>query len=114
MRDLISGAFSRRWHPAGLLKQQRDGCRTDDAESRRRVGARLAGRWLPLQEPMLRRNYERAEYRLQVELLSSRPGVKETGQKVVIPSRARRQASQGDHNQGFMKPNLLGSPRGGS
>lgn len=52
----------------------------------------------PYKHLMLRRNYERQKYRLQVELLKPQARVKETGQRVVIP---RCDASDGRRGGGL-------------
>jgi polyphosphate kinase 2 len=49
----------------------------------------------PYRNLMLRRNYERQKYRLQVELLKLQAWVKETGQKVVILFEGRDAAGKG-------------------
>ncbi|WP_033535258.1 polyphosphate kinase 2 [Bordetella trematum] len=59
----------------------------------------LAGDWrdggYPYQHRMLRRNYERQKYRLQVELLKLQAWVKATGQRVVILFEGRDAAGKG-------------------
>lgn len=63
----------------------------------------------PYKNLMLRRNYERQKYRLQVELLKLQAWVKETGQKVVILFEGRDAAGKGGTIKRFME-NL--NPRG--
>ena len=57
----------------------------------------------PYRNLMLRRNYERQKYRLQVELLKLQAWVKETGQKVVILFEGRDAAGKGGTIKRFME-----------
>ncbi len=57
----------------------------------------------PYKNLMLRRNYERQKYRLQVELLKLQAWVKETGQRVVILFEGRDAAGKGGAIKRFME-----------
>lgn len=57
----------------------------------------------PYKNLMLRKNYERAKYQLQVELLKLQAWVKETGQKVVIIFEGRDAAGKGGAIKRFME-----------
>ncbi len=57
----------------------------------------------PYQSLMLRKNYERQKYRLQVELLKLQAWVKETGQRVVILFEGRDAAGKGGTIKRFME-----------
>ncbi|HWS75830.1 MAG TPA: polyphosphate kinase 2 [Quisquiliibacterium sp.] len=57
----------------------------------------------PYRNLMLRRNYERQKYRLQVELLKLQAWVKATGQKVVIVFEGRDAAGKGGTIKRFME-----------
>ncbi len=57
----------------------------------------------PYRNLMLRRNYERQKYRLQVELLKLQAWVKESGQKVVIVFEGRDAAGKGGTIKRFME-----------
>ncbi|MEF9995895.1 MAG: polyphosphate kinase 2 [Burkholderiaceae bacterium] len=57
----------------------------------------------PYRNLMLRRNYERQKYHLQVELLKLQAWVKETGQKVVIVFEGRDAAGKGGTIKRFME-----------
>lgn len=57
----------------------------------------------PYQNLMLRKNYERSKYQLQVELLKLQAWVKETGQKVVILFEGRDAAGKGGAIKRFME-----------
>ena len=63
----------------------------------------------PYRNLMLRKNYEKQKYRLQVELLKLQAWVKETGQRVVILFEGRDAAGKGGAIKRFME-NL--NPRG--
>jgi polyphosphate kinase 2 len=64
-------------------------------------GWRLGG--YPYKNLMLRRNYEKQKYRLQVELLKLQAWVKETGQRVVILFEGRDAAGKGGTIKRFME-----------
>jgi len=87
-----------------LLKQQR--MRADDSQALN-PDEELASDWrrggYPYKNLMLRRNYERQKYRLQVELLKLQAWVKETGQKVVILFEGRDAAGKGGTIKRFME-----------
>lgn len=57
----------------------------------------------PYKNLMLRKNYERSKYQLQVELLKLQAWVKETGQKVVIIFEGRDAAGKGGAIKRFME-----------
>ena len=57
----------------------------------------------PYKNLMLRKNYERSKYQLQVELLKLQAWVKETGQKVVILFEGRDAAGKGGAIKRFME-----------
>lgn len=57
----------------------------------------------PYKNLMLRKNYERQKYRLQVELLKLQAWVKETGQRVVILFEGRDAAGKGGAIKRFME-----------
>ncbi len=57
----------------------------------------------PYKHLMLRKNYEKDKYRLQVELLKLQAWVKETGQKVVILFEGRDAAGKGGAIKRFME-----------
>ncbi|HMN81352.1 MAG TPA: polyphosphate kinase 2 [Burkholderiaceae bacterium] len=57
----------------------------------------------PYKHLMLRKNYERQKYRLQVELLKLQAWVKETGQRVVILFEGRDAAGKGGAIKRFME-----------
>lgn len=57
----------------------------------------------PYKNLMLRKNYERSKYQLQVELLKLQAWVKETGQKVVILFEGRDAAGKGGTIKRFME-----------
>ncbi len=57
----------------------------------------------PYRNLMLRKNYEKDKYRLQVELLKLQAWVKETGQKVVILFEGRDAAGKGGTIKRFME-----------
>ena len=57
----------------------------------------------PYRRLMLRRNYEKQKYRLQVELLKLQAWVKETGQRVVILFEGRDAAGKGGAIKRFME-----------
>jgi polyphosphate kinase 2 len=57
----------------------------------------------PYKNLMLRKNYEKDKYRLQVELLKLQAWVKETGQKVVILFEGRDAAGKGGAIKRFME-----------
>ena len=57
----------------------------------------------PYKHLMLRKNYEKEKYRLQVELLKLQAWVKETGQKVVILFEGRDAAGKGGAIKRFME-----------
>ena len=57
----------------------------------------------PYRNLMLRRNYERTKYQLQVELLKLQAWVKESGQKVVILFEGRDAAGKGGAIKRFME-----------
>ena len=57
----------------------------------------------PYKQLMLRKNYERQKYRLQVELLKLQAWVKETGQRVVILFEGRDAAGKGGTIKRFME-----------
>lgn len=67
----------------------------------------LAPNWhegaYPYRHRMLRRNYERQKYRLQVELLKLQAWVKATGQRVVIVFEGRDAAGKGGTIKRFME-----------
>ncbi|HEX9179963.1 MAG TPA: polyphosphate kinase 2 [Burkholderiales bacterium] len=67
----------------------------------------LAGDWrdggYPYRNLMLRKNYEKQKYRLQVELLKLQAWVKATGQKVVILFEGRDAAGKGGTIKRFME-----------
>jgi polyphosphate kinase 2 len=67
----------------------------------------LAGDWreggYPYQHLMSRKNYEKAKYRLQVELLKLQAWVKSTGQRVVILFEGRDAAGKGGTIKRFME-----------
>jgi polyphosphate kinase len=67
----------------------------------------LAPEWrdggYPYKNLMLRKNYEKEKYRLQVELLKLQAWVKETGQKVVILFEGRDAAGKGGAIKRFME-----------
>jgi len=67
----------------------------------------LARNWreggYPYKNLMLRRNYEKHKYRLQVELLKLQAWVKETGQRVVILFEGRDAAGKGGTIKRFME-----------
>ena len=111
MRDLISGVSQEESVALlkGLLKQQRmaAGLMTPNPDDELVPDWREGG--YPYKNLMLRRNYERQKYRLQVELLKLQAWVKETGQKVVILFEGRDAAGKGGTIKRFME-NL--NPRG--
>jgi polyphosphate kinase 2 len=78
-----------------LLKQQRmvAGERSPNPDEDLAKDWRNGG--YPYKNLMVRRNYERQKYRLQVELLKLQAWVKETGQKVVILFEGRDAAGKG-------------------
>ena len=78
-----------------LLKQQRmvGGERSPNPDEDLSKDWRNGG--YPYKNLMMRRNYERQKYRLQVELLKLQAWVKETGQKVVILFEGRDAAGKG-------------------
>lgn len=57
----------------------------------------------PYKNRMLRKNYEKQKYKLQVELLKLQAWVKETGQKVVIVFEGRDAAGKGGTIKRFME-----------
>ena len=57
----------------------------------------------PYKNRMLRKNYEKQKYKLQVELLKLQAWVKETGQKVVILFEGRDAAGKGGTIKRFME-----------
>ncbi|MBM3343778.1 MAG: hypothetical protein FJY56_16965 [Betaproteobacteria bacterium] len=57
----------------------------------------------PYQHLMLRKNYEKEKYKLQVELLKLQAWVKETGQRVVILFEGRDAAGKGGAIKRFME-----------
>lgn len=57
----------------------------------------------PYKNKMLRKNYEKQKYKLQVELLKFQAWVKETGQKVVILFEGRDAAGKGGTIKRFME-----------
>ena len=67
----------------------------------------LSGDWrdggYPYRRLMLRRNYEKQKYRLQVELLKLQAWVKESGQRVVILFEGRDAAGKGGAIKRFME-----------
>ena len=67
--------------------------------ARRNPDEELAGDWregvYPYRHRMLRRNYEKQKYKLQVELLKLQAWVKATGQRVVILFEGRDAAGKG-------------------
>ncbi|HSN64690.1 MAG: polyphosphate kinase 2 [Azonexus sp.] len=87
----------------GLLKEQRmvigDRAPNPDEE----LVKDWRGGGYPYRNLMLRRNYERQKYRLQVELLKLQAWVKETGQKVVILFEGRDAAGKGGTIKRFME-----------
>jgi hypothetical protein len=70
-------------------------------------GTELADDWreggYPYKHLMLRKNYEKQKYRLQVELLKLQAWVKETGQRVVILFEGRDAAGKGGAIKRFME-----------
>lgn len=87
----------------GVLKQQRMAL----GESTPNPDEDLIKEWrdggYPYKNLMMRRNYERQKYRLQVELLKLQAWVKETGQKVVILFEGRDAAGKGGTIKRFME-----------
>ncbi len=105
---------------AKTLQQIMEGLSADDAAKLRRAllkgdGAalsanpdeELADDWreggYPYRNLMLRRNYEKQKYRLQVELLKLQAWVKETGQRVIILFEGRDAAGKGGTIKRFME-----------
>jgi polyphosphate kinase len=105
MRDVIAGMPAEESVALlrGLLKQQ--GIIADEVPIN--PDDELAKDWrdggYPYKNLMLRRNYERQKYRLQVELLKLQAWVKETGQKVVILFEGRDAAGKGGTIKRFME-----------
>ena len=105
LRDITSGATPEeaRGLLRTLLKEQRlaldqTGINPDQELA---PGWREGG--YPYKNLMVRRNYERQKYRLQVELLKLQAWVKETGQKVVILFEGRDAAGKGGTIKRFME-----------
>ena len=123
VQDIISGVPP---HDVGTLKSVLqsiiDGTSIDDAEvlrnallqrpSKRRTRGpkpddELTDDWrnggYPYKNLMLRKNYEKQKYRLQVELLKLQSWVKNTGQKLVIVFEGRDAAGKGGTIKRFME-----------
>jgi polyphosphate kinase len=105
MRDVIAGlpADDSMALLKALLKEQRMviGERAPNPDEELIKDWRDGG--YPYRNLMLRRNYERQKYRLQVELLKLQAWVKETGQKVVILFEGRDAAGKGGTIKRFME-----------
>jgi polyphosphate kinase 2 (PPK2 family) len=103
MQDVISGLPPE--EAVSLLKAALKERRLELEDARPNPDEELAKDWreggYPYRNLMLRRNYERQKYRLQVELLKLQAWVKETGQKVVILFEGRDAAGKGGHHQAF-------------
>ncbi|MCK6450107.1 MAG: polyphosphate kinase 2 [Alphaproteobacteria bacterium] len=77
------------------------------AKQKERLDEELTEGWrdggYPYKHLMLRKNYEKQKYRLQVELLKLQAWVKETGQRVVILFEGRDAAGKGGTIKRFME-----------
>jgi polyphosphate kinase 2 len=87
----------------GLLKEQRMAMGEQAPNPDEELVKDWRGGGYPYRNLMLRRNYERQKYRLQVELLKLQAWVKETGQKVVILFEGRDAAGKGGTIKRFME-----------
>ncbi|MGV0976606.1 MAG: polyphosphate kinase 2 [Azonexus sp.] len=87
----------------GLLKEQRMVMGERAPNPDEELVRDWRGGGYPYRNLMLRRNYERQKYRLQVELLKLQAWVKETGQKVVILFEGRDAAGKGGTIKRFME-----------
>jgi polyphosphate kinase len=87
----------------GLLKEQRMTLGERAPNPDEELVKDWRGGSYPYRNLMLRRNYERQKYRLQVELLKLQAWVKETGQKVVILFEGRDAAGKGGTIKRFME-----------
>lgn len=105
MQDVISGLPPE--EAVSLLKAALKERRLELEDARPNPDEELAKDWreggYPYRHLMLRRNYERQKYRLQVELLKLQAWVKETGQKVVILFEGRDAAGKGGAIKRFME-----------
>jgi polyphosphate kinase 2 len=105
MRDIVSGtpAEEARGLLRNLIKEQQ----TVIDQTAVNPDLELAKDWreggYPYKNLMMRRNYERQKYRLQVELLKLQAWVKETGQKLVILFEGRDAAGKGGTIKRFME-----------
>jgi polyphosphate kinase 2 len=105
LRDVLSGVTPE--EATGLLKAALKEQRPSEGDGRPNPDDELNPDWreggYPYRHLMLRRNYERQKYRLQVELLKLQAWVKETGQKVVILFEGRDAAGKGGAIKRFME-----------
>jgi len=105
MRDVIAGlpTDDSLAMLKGLLKEQRMVMSEQAPNPDEELVKDWRGGTYPYRNLMLRRNYERQKYRLQVELLKLQAWVKDTGQKVVILFEGRDAAGKGGTIKRFME-----------
>ncbi len=97
--DALSPDDARAVHRALLESEASARSEAPGRAARRNPDEELAADWregiYPYRHRMLRRNYEKQKYRLQVELLKLQAWVKATGQRVVILFEGRDAAGKG-------------------
>ena len=104
LRAILEGASP---DDAAAIRNMLEADRKMLEEPRRNPDEELADDWrnggYPYKNLMLRKNYEKQKYRLQVELLKLQMWVKETGQRVVILFEGRDAAGKGGTIKRFME-----------
>jgi polyphosphate kinase 2 len=105
LQDIVSGLSAEESITIlkGLVKQQTLLTGTPSPNPDEELSADWRTGGYPYKHLMLRRNYERQKYKLQVELLKLQAWVKETGAKVVILFEGRDAAGKGGTIKRFME-----------